>query len=417
MDKDKLKLLGLLMENRDIFLELKPNPKVFTNDEKIILERIRDNQLAKIPHEIMTQMMNLANTLPLASEARNVIYSLYKNIVFTLEPKLSEEEMMKEYFKSPNKRFPKIVRLGDTPIPKPKGFLVQEFIEENSLNVIYADAGSGKTWLMSHLLNCISTGELFLNQFKTIKGKCLYIDAESGSDEINRRFLKIDKAARDNENIFITCFEDIPFASAEFIEYIKAEQFKFILIDSLRGISEGKNENAANEIGGLFKDILKFVKETETTIAIIHHANKSDNYSGSTAIKGFIDNLFKLELIRGMKTSKQLQIKNVKNRYGFKEDIGYIMQDTSNYMISFQYLDNSQLIDDTLKAILEELYNIPFEQQLDGLTQSEIARNIGKKRQNISKYFKDSTLFENSKKQHGVILSEQGIELYEKISR
>jgi len=415
-NKNVLALFSLLMNDPETFEALKPNTKIFSFDENIILKKISTKELGSIEPSIMSVMLKLSDeAVPIGKEAKDIIYSLYKKILVENCAKLSDKEFTDEYLKSANNTMPKIYRLGDTPMPKQKEYIVQSFLEGNSLNVVYADAGSGKTWLMSHLLHCISKGELFLGQFYTQKAKCLYIDAESGSDEVNRRFLKIDKEARENENIYLTCFEKIPFESVEFIEYIKKENFKFLLIDSLRGISEGRNENAANEIGELFVKLLKFAKKTDTTIMIIHHANKSDNYSGSTAIKGFIDNLFKLELIRGMKTSKQLLIKNVKNRYGYKEDIAYVMKDSADNMIDFQYIDNSQIVDDTLKAILELLYHLSDDEQVDGLTQSEIARAIHKQRPNIVKYFKDTKLFADGKKPFGIVLSIEGIELYQKI--
>lgn len=78
-----------------------------------------------------------------------------------------------------------IASLPDPPNDRPN-FLVERLLPAAALSILQGDGGTGKTYLALELAACISTGRPFLG-LPTTKRNVLYIDTESGAEEIARR--------------------------------------------------------------------------------------------------------------------------------------------------------------------------------------------------------------------------------------
>lgn len=202
---------------------------------------------------------------------------------------------------------------GDFLVPiAPETFLLQDMITESSLTIFTGTSGSGKTWIASDLCIAIAQGTPWLGK-TTLQKNVYIIDEESGKDRLIRRFRKL-AAGRELLNIHNNTFSEstkrIPIkaqtirradiSKKQFVKDMRAkiimDNIGFILIDALVDVTPGKNENDAKEMLPALLNLKQLVEETGVSIAVIHHAGKSEssNSRGSSAIEGAVDAMFKI---------------------------------------------------------------------------------------------------------------------------
>lgn len=77
-------------------------------------------------------------------------------------------------------------QLAELPLPR-REYLIEPFLPNRSLSMLYAERGIGKTHLALHLASCVATGEAFLG-FKVAKAaSILYVDGEMSLSEMQER--------------------------------------------------------------------------------------------------------------------------------------------------------------------------------------------------------------------------------------
>jgi hypothetical protein len=66
------------------------------------------------------------------------------------------------------------------------------------------------------------------------------------------------------------------------------------IIDALADVMDG-DENSKQDTQPVFTNLRRIAEKTNTAIIVIHHSNKSGGYRGSSAIKGALDLMVKIE--------------------------------------------------------------------------------------------------------------------------
>lgn len=243
---------------------------------------------------------------------------------------------------------------GDFLVPiAPETFLLQDMITESSLTIFTGTSGSGKTWIASDLCIAIAQGSSWLGK-TTLQKNVYIIDEESGKDRLIRRFRKL-AAGREmfdiHNNTFSESTKRIPIkaqtirradiSKKQFVKDMRVkiitENIGFILIDALVDVTPGKNENDAKEMLPALLNLKQLVEETGVSIAVIHHAGKSEGSSsrGSSAIEGAVDAMFKIT--QDEKTGK-ITIESKKERDIKKIKIGAAIK-FSDYSVVIEESD------------------------------------------------------------------------------
>jgi hypothetical protein len=84
-------------------------------------------------------------------------------------------------------------------------------------------------------------------------------------------------------------------AVATLTGYIETAGAEFVLIDALADVMLGGDENAVKDVQRVFHNLRAAAEQTGAAIVVIHHANKAGGYRGSSAIKGAVDLMLRVE--------------------------------------------------------------------------------------------------------------------------
>ncbi len=167
------------------------------------------------------------------------------------------------------------ISLSTYPLTK-MSYLVEDFLPNGCISMIYGDGGQGKSYLALYLAILVASGKSFLS--KTVKrGKVLYADFELSPELQRQRLEKTCKGLNiepsllsDNLHYLAPGSQDnVPTSLMELIPAIKNEGFDLIVIDSIGAALTGDPE-AARDICKLFQQL----RELGTVLLLDHQAKK-----------------------------------------------------------------------------------------------------------------------------------------------
>ena len=174
-------------------------------------------------------------------------------------------------------------------------WLIPNFLSKQSLNMIYAGAGSGKSMLVLHLCNYI-----FKN--KTSIDEIFYFDADNGADVLQNRHADqiVENSDGKLKYILANSLSRFNFFK-NFNKKVKPGELKnkLIIIDSIRNFIKGsltKDENITK-----FMADLQGLRDKGATVIFLHHQPKQgldkndENYKGATAFMDSVDEAFYLQ--------------------------------------------------------------------------------------------------------------------------
>ncbi len=189
---------------------------------------------------------------------------------------------------------------GDALQPRPpKREIVGKLITAGSVGVIYGEAGAKKTYSALSLGVNVSIEKPWLG-FKTYQTTVLFIDEESGEDRLSRRLGEVLRGENCDSGtpffyVWLAGFKmddkNDPTILQALIESVGAG---LVIIDALADVMAG-DENSKEDVQPVFNHLRKIADQTGAAILIIHHSNKTGGYRGSSAIKGAVDLMVKVE--------------------------------------------------------------------------------------------------------------------------
>jgi RecA-family ATPase len=175
----------------------------------------------------------------------------------------------------------------------PIDYLIVDLITNSSLNVFYGEAGSKKTYSALSMAVAVSHGIEWLG-FTTKKAPVLIIDEESGEKRLSRRLNEVMKGmnCEASEQLFFISLAGFKLDKKEDVRTIESEinkvSAKLVIFDALADIMDG-DENSKKDVQPVMNNLRKIADNTDSSILLIHHANKGGGYRGSTAIKASSD--------------------------------------------------------------------------------------------------------------------------------
>jgi len=198
----------------------------------------------------------------------------------------------------------------------PAEYLVYGAIERGDIGMIYGDAAAGKTYLAIDLAISMAAGVSWMGQWEVNKPrKILYFIAE-GRRKFFRRVLAavngMGQRGYDTGEVYklvnqnLTIVPEVPQlfnreAQRHAAQYIAQWQdmdrppVDLFFVDTLHRASVGAEENSSNDAGIVVDAVTGMQNVMDCAGVVVHHSNKTGGYRGSTAYRGNVDFVFKVE--------------------------------------------------------------------------------------------------------------------------
>ncbi len=278
--------------------------------------------------------------------------------------------------------------------PDPIKNILNPWLPEQGLAIIYAEAGVGKTLFTLNVAYAISGGGNFLSFSAPLPKNVLYIDGEMAYAQIHSRFMQIvnqqDKLD-DNQNFYLFNGDKIekPFrlpkisnlTGQEFynkkIEECNAEVIFFDNLSCLAGIDE-------SDVGQwqLIQDWFLYLRSIGKSVVLVHHSGKDKKgYRGTSKMIDCMDTAISLQKV----TQDQLECEktnSTKFKITYQKNRTFGGKDAYEMEISLSYEGwNSQSIEKTNLIRIVDSLN-------EGVKQFVIAKEMNVSAAYVSKMAK-----------------------------
>jgi DNA-binding NarL/FixJ family response regulator len=174
----------------------------------------------------------------------------------------------------------------------PREMLLSPWLSGESINLLYAWRGIGKTQMALGISYAIGTKTSFLGWEAPNAQKVLYVDGEMPIGELKNRISSM-KHVSDNVKIFSSSIQNFSMPDLKTIEGQEAldalitEDTKLIIIDNLSCLVGG-NENDAESWSNVGKWAIQ-KRSQGKSILFIHHAGKEGQQRGTSRKEDIMD--------------------------------------------------------------------------------------------------------------------------------
>lgn len=169
-------------------------------------------------------------------------------------------------------------------------WIVEGWLSNGDITLLYADGGTGKSWKAAHIAMCVANDRSVDEMFHVKQsGNVLWIDNENGPDESQRRAKLLDRS-----KYFDKWENDIRFLETGhwradekglniLTRLIEEHNPVLLVIDSLVSIlPDGKSENSAEDMRSTIDGITETIRASVRPPAclILHHTRKQSSEEG-----------------------------------------------------------------------------------------------------------------------------------------
>jgi AAA domain/Homeodomain-like domain len=274
-------------------------------------------------------------------------------------------------------------------LPKQK-LLLSPWLLENSLNMIYAWRGVGKTHVALEIACAVASGGKFLNwRVEEPKG-VIYIDGEMPPSFFNQRLENIvNNMELYPEKLWILGItHDVPvmpdlgtIEGQNMIDRYVMADTKLIIIDNLSClVRSGARENEAESWRLLSEWALK-KRAAGISIIFIHHSGKDGAQRGTSKREDILDTVISLKHPHDYEPSQgaRFEVHFEKCRHLYGEDVKPFTVSLDRQGNNYQWQTTSLHVSNKQQII---------EMHKDGLKSSEIASQLRISRQAVCKHLK-----------------------------
>lgn len=192
-----------------------------------------------------------------------------------------------------------------TTVLPPRGNLLSPIIQVQSVNMLYAWRGVGKTMTAIHMACAMASGCSFHTWQAPKPVKVLYLDGEMPAAEMQKRFKEVIGSglypnAEDNIQIVtpdLNILNGMPNLSTpdgrERVMDLVADA-DIVIVDNISTLSHGGKENEAESWEPLQTWALK-VRAMGKSVLFVHHANKSGGQRGTSKKEDIMDTIIRLD--------------------------------------------------------------------------------------------------------------------------
>lgn len=192
-----------------------------------------------------------------------------------------------------------------TTVLPPRGNLLSPIIQVQSVNMLYAWRGVGKTMIAIHMACAMASGRSFHTWQAPNPIKVLYLDGEMPAAEMQKRFKTVIGSglypnAEDNIQIVtpdLNIANGMPNMSTEHGQERVMDLVNdadIVIVDNISTLSHGGKENEAESWEPLQAWALK-VRAMGKSVLFVHHANKSGGQRGTSKKEDIMDTIIRLD--------------------------------------------------------------------------------------------------------------------------
>lgn len=145
--------------------------------------------------------------------------------------------------------------------------------------------------------------------------KILYVSGEESEQQIRMRAERIDAQ---NENCFILTETN----TQHIFLHLEQIQPQFVIIDSIQTLHTATIESSPGSVSQIREctaELLRFAKQTNTSIFLIGHITKDGNLAGPKILEHMVDTVLQFE---GDRNHVYRLLRSVKNRFGSTNELG-----------------------------------------------------------------------------------------------
>jgi hypothetical protein len=205
---------------------------------------------------------------------------------------------------------------------KPNNWLIKDYLEADSLSLIYGAPANGKSFVAIDWAACIATGKDWHGQ-KVRQGSVFYLAGEgfNGLSKRQAAWEKMNGIRLASAPLFVSDRAAILTESAQVQETMVAiqaiidesgEEPALFIVDTLARCFGG-NENAADDMGRFITHLDTIRTTFGCSVLVVHHSGKDTDKGarGSTALKGAVDTEYSCSLAE-TNSGKVITVKNSK---------------------------------------------------------------------------------------------------------
>lgn len=227
-------------------------------------------------------------------------------------------------------------------------YLVDDFLRDGSLSVVYGKPGEFKSMLLMDLMMCVGAGVPWLQPLagstqqavRTRKARGLWLNYDQAHEDVVERFGAMHRAyGKGGENI-VAISQSEPAAvlvseeqARKLGEWVREQGFELVVVDSLIDI-RGTRKLVEEEMGDLLRLWRIVAEESGAAVTIISHPTKNtaDLY-GSQFIKAKLDHLYVVT-----RSGDQIEIGSQKQR-------SFGLVDTLRARWTYEHKEGSRTLD------------------------------------------------------------------------
>jgi len=180
---------------------------------------------------------------------------------------------------------------------------------DGSVILIGGDPGIGKSTLLTQTMAYLSERDM------PSSIHCLYVSGEESAEQISLRAKRLNLPVGNLRVLTETCVERI-------IQQSKNEKPNVIVLDSIQTMYTEQLQSAPGGVAQVREStaqIVRFAKQTGTTIFLVGHVTKEGNLAGPRVLEHMVDTVLYFE---GESGSPFRLIRAMKNRFGAVNELG-----------------------------------------------------------------------------------------------
>jgi hypothetical protein len=182
----------------------------------------------------------------------------------------------------------------------PIEWIIERLFSAGSVSLLFGEGGAKKTWVALDAAVCVALGKQWLD-LATLQCTVLIVDEESGKRRISRRLGEVLRGhlAQEDTPIYYISLARLDLrnsSDADALRWLITKTgARFVVIDAMADVLPGADENSVKDVLPAFLALRDIAEKTQAAIVLIHHANKTGGYRGSSAIKGAVDLMLFIE--------------------------------------------------------------------------------------------------------------------------
>lgn len=262
--------------------------------------------------------------------------------------------------------------------------LLEPWLPEKGLAMLYAPRGIGKTLIALHIAYTVATAGKFLSwQANKPKG-VLYIDGEMPIQEMQKRMQDITLAKTEDTKVkFLTADinPDIPFnlndcAFQQAIDKTLDENTKLIIIDNISTLCASHFKEDTADSWQIIQQWCLKMRTRGYSLLFIHHAGKSGKQRGTSKREDIMDTVISLRNPENHSASDGVNLE-----LNFEKNRRFYGQDAASLAISFK---DNKWQHSPITSTQEQVHNLLAQ----GKKQSDIAQELNINKSSVSRYAK-----------------------------